>query len=103
MKLSLLMLMLSFQALGAGGIRGKVISPPACARKAMVWIGLDRASTKERLLLMHSEVPAGGSFQFNLKPGAYEVRGSDERDCAFLKKVRVFESMIDVTVSLEKK
>lgn len=69
----------------------------------MVWLSLDKDDYKERLLLMHTEVPVGGSFQFYLKPGAYQVRASDEKGCEFFQRIRVNDSLKDIKVKMVKK
>lgn len=69
----------------------------------MMWLSLDKENYKERLLLMHTEVPVGGSFQFYLKPGKYQLRGSDKAGCEYLKRIVVTEKMGHVDVKLVKK
>lgn len=69
----------------------------------MVWLSLDKENYKERLLLMHTEVPVGGTYKFYLKPGDYQVRGSDEKGCEFLKRITVQNGEVNVAVNLEKK
>lgn len=84
-------------------ISGKVEAISGCSKKAMVWLSLDKENYKERLLLMHTEVPQGGSFRFFVKPGDYQVRSSDEAGCEFLKKVTVRGEDHNVHVKLVKK
>lgn len=55
----------------------------------MVWLSLDKDDYKERLLLMHTEVPQGGTFRFHVRPGDYQIRASDKVGCEFLQKVSV--------------
>ena len=69
----------------------------------MVWLSLDKDNYKERLLLLHTEVPVGGTFQFYLKPGDYQVRGSDQKGCEFFQRVKVGESVSQVDVKMVKK
>lgn len=69
----------------------------------MVWLSLDKEPYKERLLLMHTEVPVGGSFQFYLKPGDYQLRASDEKGCEFLQKIKVSTKLTMVKVQMVKK
>lgn len=70
-------------------ISGKVEVTKGCSKKVMVWLSLDKDNYKERLLLMHTEVPQGGTFKFYVRPGNYQVRASDEAGCEYLKKVEV--------------
>lgn len=69
----------------------------------MVWVALDKNEYKERLLLMHTEVPVGGSFQFYLKPGDYQIRASDEKGCEFLQKVTVKDLVAQLQIKMVKK
>lgn len=84
-------------------ISGKVEAITGCSKKAMVWLSLDKENYKERLLLMHTEVPQGGSFRFFVKPGDYQVRGSDESGCEFVKKITVRGEDHNVLIKLVKK
>jgi hypothetical protein len=84
-------------------ISGKVEANKLCSKKAMVWLSLDKENYKDRLLLMHTLVPVGGTFKFNVRPGEYQVRASDEAGCEFLKKVSVKGSDPHISIMLEKK
>lgn len=99
----LLSLFLSFSAWSAPGIKGRVVSPSGCSKTAMVWVALDKDDYKDRLLLMHTEVPVGGSFQFYLKPGEYQVRASDEKGCEFLQLVKIQQFVSNIQVKMVKK
>ena len=104
MKLLVIVLILfSFSAQSASGLKGKVISPEGCSSPVMVWVAVDKDQYKERLLLMHTEVPVGGSFQFYLKPGDYQVRASDEKGCEFFQRVTVKDLVNKIEVKLVKK
>lgn len=104
MKASLILLIfLSFPAWSASGVTGKVTSPRDCSKSAMIWVSLDKEDYKDRLLLMHTEVPVGGRFQFYLKPGDYQVRASDEKGCEFLQKIQVKEIVSHIQVKMVKK
>ncbi len=81
-------------------ISGKVLTDKGCSNKAMVWLSLDKENYKERLLLMHTEVPIGGTFSFYVKPGEYQIRGSDESGCHYLQKLSLKDSRENVTVRL---
>ena len=86
------------------GVKGVVRSQKECSTgPVMVWLSLDKDNYNERLLLMHTEVPVGGSFQFYLKPGAYQLRASDQSGCESLQKIKVSGSLLEATVSLVKK
>lgn len=69
----------------------------------MIWLSLDKENYKDRVLLMHTLVPVGGTFKFNVRPGEYQVRASDEAGCEFFKKVSVKVSDPHISVVLEKK
>lgn len=84
-------------------ISGKVLSDKACSKKVMVWLSLDKDNYKERLLLMHTEVPVGGTFRFYVRPGHYQVRASDESGCDYLQRVTVKGQDTDLPVKLVKK
>lgn len=70
-------------------IAGKVERTKGCSEKVMVWLSLDKEDYQERLLLMHTEVPLGGTFRFHVRPGDYQVRASDKDGCEFLQRVSV--------------
>jgi hypothetical protein len=91
--------------LHASSIRGKVTSPAACnSDLIMVWLGNVTDDFTERKLLMHTEVPNGGSFEFYVKPGEYEVRGSTKEGCGFIQKMKVAENESkNILVKLESK
>ena len=101
---SYLLLMMSFSALGSeSSLSGKVLLPEGCSKKAMVWLSLDKENYQERLLLLHTEVPRGGTFRFYVKPGNYQIRASDEEGCEFLQKVHVQINPVYLDVKLVKK
>ena len=101
--LVLALFLLSFSALGATGVKGVVTSVEGCSSPVMVWISLDKEDYKERLLLMHTEVPIGGSFQFYLKPGNYQLRGSDEKGCEYFKRILVKGNVLTEKMKMVKK
>ncbi len=71
-------------------IQGQVSSTSQCdPKKAMVWLSLDKDNYKERLLLMHTMVPIGGTFEFHVKAGKYQVRASDEKGCEDFLRVEI--------------
>lgn len=99
-----ILLFLSFEGKAAElAVSGKVMAPAACSKTAMVWLSLDKENYNERLLLMHTEVPQGGSFKFYVKPGAYQIRASDEAGCEYLKKVQISTDSVELTVQMVKK
>jgi hypothetical protein len=85
------------------GIKGRVQSSKECEGAIMVWVSLDKENFQERQLLMHTLVPIGGSFQFYLNPGQYQVRGSDKKGCETTHKVTVGESLVDLSLKVEPK
>jgi hypothetical protein len=101
--LLLFFLILSAHADDETGVTGSVISPKGCGDKVMVWLSLDSDIYKERLLLMHTEVPSKGSFQFFLKPGDYQLRASDEKGCEFFKRITVGTKVFHHMVRMVKK
>lgn len=94
---------LPFSLFATTGVKGIVTSSAGCSSPVMVWLALDKENYNERLLLMHTEVPVGGSFQFYLKPGNYQIRGSDEKGCEFSQRLRIGQNLEDVQVKLVKK
>lgn len=74
-----------------------------CAKKVMVWLSLDKDERAQRQLLLHTEVPVGGSFKFFTKPGHYQVRATDEAGCEFVGRVEVQEEEREVSVRMVKK
>ena len=103
MKLLLCLFLTSFAYADETGVTGSIRSPKDCTGPVMVWLSLDKDNYHERLLLMHTEVPAQGSFQFYLKPGAYQLRASNEQGCEFEKKIKVGEKVFHHVVRLVKK
>lgn len=104
MKYLFLLTFISFHTLAEGpAISGKLLKNESCSKKAMIWLSLDKENYKERLLLMHTEVPQGGTFRFYVKPGEYQVRASDEVGCEFLKKVEIKEGEIELSIVMVKK
>jgi hypothetical protein len=106
MKFLLLLFLISNNSLSAQTerfISGKVESQKDCSQKAMIWLSYDKDNYKERLLLMHTLVPIGGTFKFNVRPGDYQVRASDEAGCEFFKRFSVKGSDPHLAVKLEKK
>ncbi len=95
----------SLQALSSTDrtLSGRVEVNASCSKKVMAWLSLDKESYKERLLLMHTEVPQGGTFRFYVKPGSYQVRVTDESSCEYFTKVDVKTKDIELTVKMEKK
>jgi hypothetical protein len=87
----------------SSGVKGKVESSKECSDKVMVWLSLDKANYQDRLLLMHTEVPKGGSFKFYTKPGNYQLRASDEKGCEFLEKIHIQDKTSEVFIRLVKK
>jgi hypothetical protein len=85
------------------GITGTVQSPKECLGPVMVWLSLDEDDYQKRLLLMHTQVPQKGSFEFFLRPGKYQLRASDEKGCEFFKKVTVGNDMFHHKIVLVKK
>lgn len=94
----------AFNASAQGiGVSGKVESSLGCAKKVMVWLSLDHEERQGRQLLLHTEVPVGGSFKFYTKAGKYQIRASDEAGCESLSQVTVEEKEVKVAVKLVKK
>ena len=85
------------------GVQGKVLSVKGCSSPVMVWLSLDKDNYKDRLLLLHTSVPVGGSFQFYLKNGDYQVRASDDKGCEYLKKIQVRNQLVNLEVKMVKK
>lgn len=106
MKYALIALLFISNAMAlsiADSISGKVSSTPGCSEKVMVYLSLDKENYKERLLLMHTEVPQNGTFKFFVKPGDYQIRAGDKAGCEFFQKVTVKERDMDLAVKMVKK
>lgn len=87
----------------ADSISGKVSTTPGCSGKAMVYLSLDKDNYKERLLLMHTEVPQNGTFKFYVKPGDYQIRAGDKEGCEFFQRVSVKERNMNLDIKMVKK
>lgn len=86
-------------------IQGKVSTSSSCdPKKAMIWLSLDKDNYQERLLLMHTMVPIGGTFEFHVKEGKYQVRASDEKGCEDLHKIEILkkDKIIDIKLGEKK-
>lgn len=103
MKFLVGLLFLSTQVYASTGIEGRVTSSAGCGKKVMVWLSLDKDHFQERKLLIHTEVPVGGTFKFYTKPGAYQLRASDEVGCEFMQRLTVSNKSLNQTVKLVKK
>lgn len=104
MKVLIVLLFLSQSVFAKTAIvKGRVESVTGCSDKVMVWVSLDKEEYKERLLLMHSEVPVGGTFQLHLLPGNYQLRASDKLGCETFKRIQVKEGEQNIPLKLEKK
>ena len=106
MKYALLILLFISQAMAlsiADSISGKVSATAGCSEKVMVYLSLDKENYKERILLMHTEVPKNGTFKFFVRPGDYQIRVGDKAGCEFFKKVTVKERDIELVVKMVKK
>jgi hypothetical protein len=67
----------------------------------MVWLGTPHEDYQKRVLLMHTELPNNGTFEFYVKPGVYEVRATNNLGCGFLKTVTVENQALNLSVQLE--
>jgi hypothetical protein len=110
MKYALLILLFTSQAMASSldvsidvSISGKVSATPGCSEKVMVYLSLDKENYKDRLLLMHTEVPKNGTFKFFARPGDYQIRAGDKAGCEFFQKVSAKEGDIEIVVKLVKK
>lgn len=84
-------------------LSGKIEVNSGCSKSVMAWLSLDKENYKERLLLMHTEVPQGGTFRFYVKPGFYQIRVTDEESCEFFTKVEIKKKDIELIVKMVKK
>lgn len=98
-----ILLVCTFTSFAASAVKGVVQSPQGCEGPVMVWLSLDKENFKDRLLLMHTEVPVGGSFQFNLKNGDYQLRATDKSGCEFLERISIKDKIHTAKVMLVKK
>lgn len=103
MKYLLLITFIAFEVQAASVLSGKVAGTTGCSKKAMVWLSLDKEDYKERLLLMHTEVPQEGTFSFYVKPGNYQIRASDESGCEFFERVSIKTAEHKMNIRLVKK
>lgn len=102
MKMIIVLLVSLFQfSAYALKIEGNYQGSTCKTTQAMMWLSLDNDNYKERKLLLHTMVPNGGTFSFYVKPGNYQLRGSDEKGCEFLKKLSVKDSDQNIQVALK--
>lgn len=86
----------------AASISGEVHTTSAClASKNMVWLSTEDAAYDKRILLMHTFVPNGGSFEFYTRPGNYRVIASNEKGCSFEKIVQVQNNTLELNIELK--
>lgn len=101
--MTFLILLFTFShAFAEPGVTGKVESVPGCSKKVMVWLSLDKEEYQKRLLLMHTEVPVGGKFQFYLRPGEYQLRATDDKGCEFFQRVKIGRNLASIPVRMKK-
>lgn len=83
-------------------IKGVVHKTASCkkSKNAMVWLSKPALDYTDRKLLMHTEVPDGGSFEFYALPGEYELRGSDQHGCAYREIISVKDKTIVTKVEV---
>ncbi len=100
-----LILYIFISNLHATTIRGKVTASQGCnSKNVMVWLSTVSDDFVQRTLLMHTEVPNNGSFEFYVKPGDYELRGTSSEGCGFIERVKVLENQkISLKVKLQDK
>jgi hypothetical protein len=55
----------------------------------MVWISSASNHFSGRQLYYHAHVPKGGSFEFHLNPGVYEISSTSENSCIDEKKIEL--------------
>jgi hypothetical protein len=98
-----LLLFFFISNLHASTIKGKVTAPHRCnSKNIMVWLSTVSDDFTKRTLLVHTEVPKNGSFEFYVKPGDYEVRGTSSEGCGFIERVKVLENQkISLKVKLQ--
>lgn len=86
----------------AQSIRGKLSASQKCQSQTnMVWLGIPHEDYQKRVLLMHTELPINGTFEFYVKPGVYEVRATNNLGCGFLKIVTVENQVLNLSMQLE--
>ncbi len=102
MKRFLLLILLTLNNITlASSIRGVVEVIDSCKTdKVMVWLGTVHSDFLKRKLLMHTEVPVGGTFEFYVRPGNYEIRGSNELGCGHISEVKVTDKVEEVKIKL---
>jgi len=82
-------------------INGKFLESTCSTNKAMIWLSTDSESYKDRKLLLHTLVPLGGTFSFYVRPGDYQVRGSDEKGCESFAKISIKDTDENLKISLK--
>lgn len=102
MKILFTAIILSFSLSSFGlSINGTYSGSECKTDKAMMWLSLDKDEYKERQLLIHTMVPTGGTFSFYVKPGNYQLRGSDEKGCEFFSKFSINNEDQKVQIALK--
>lgn len=69
----------------------------------MMWLSKDAQDFAKKILLMHTEVPEQGTFDFYVKPGEYLVVGSNEKGCSFQQVVRILDRDVTIAAILKEK
>ena len=88
----------------AVGIKGRVSSDEACrSGKIMVWLSQNEKEFKKKELLLHTQVPERGTFEFYVKPGDYLVVASNEKGCAVEQPVRISDKDVLLQLDLSEK
>ena len=88
----------------AAGIRGRVSSDDACrSGKIMVWLSKNEKDFSKKELLLHTQVPERGTFEFSVIPGDYLVVASNDKGCAIEQPVRIADKDVLLQLDLSEK
>ena len=104
MKIYVLLFALVSSSAWALSIKGQATVESSCqGGKVMMWLSKDAQDFAKKILLMHTEVPEQGTFEFYVKPGEYLVVGSNEKGCSFQQVVKVSDKDVTVAAHLKEK
>jgi hypothetical protein len=101
MKLVIFMVLIFSFSAQASSILGTVSSSKACQKgKTMVWLSKNEKEFSKKELLLHTQVPERGSFEFYVVPGDYLVVASNELGCSVEQPVRIEEKSVLLQLEL---
>ncbi len=82
---------------GASALQGKLLANKKCLGPAVIWV------SKSSEILYQIESPIGGSFEFHLMPGEYDIASTTNNGCQVKKSFSVKKDEVkEIEIKLTK-